>query len=119
MATIMSLSESPDAPNDRPDALELSARIRRGELSAQEALQQALARCDAVNPRVQAVNSDLRTYAQGRVDQINGSLAPFAGVPFLLKDLGMDLAGYPTSCKAQHGLRRNATWFATQSMLRK
>lgn len=111
MATIMSLSESPDAPNDRPDALELSARIRRGELSAQEALQQALARCDAVNPRVQAVNSDLRTYAQGRVDQINGSLAPFAGVPFLLKDLGMDLAGYPTS----QGNARLAELPATQT----
>lgn len=97
MMHIMKSTEPPDWSIDPPDALELAARIRRGELSAQDALHGALARCDAVNPRIHAVSGDLRAYAQGRLAQLGASSAPFAGVPFLLKDLGMDLAGYATS----------------------
>lgn len=80
------------------DALELAARIRDGELSPAEALDAALVRCDAVNPQLNAVITDLRERARAQLRAAAPQpAAPFAGVPFLLKDLGMDLAGVPTS----------------------
>ena len=105
----MKPSDSPTP--DLPDALELAARIRSGELTAQDALLGALARSDAVNPSIQAITADLRAYAQGRLAQVEPGAAPFAGVPFLLKDLGMDLAGYASS----QGNARLAELPATQT----
>jgi amidase len=87
---------TPAASASHDDGLELAARIRRGELSAADALEAALARCDAVNPQINAVIADLRDRACAQAAQpLAGGV--FAGVPFLLKDLGMDLAGVPTS----------------------
>lgn len=87
--------ESVSSSGDTADATALAAAIARGELSAAEALEAALARCDAVNPRINAVITDLRDTARTQAAAV--SAGPFAGVPFLLKDLGMDLAGVPTS----------------------
>ena len=77
------------------DATALAAAIAQGELNASDALEAAIRRCDAVNPQINAVIVDLREAA--RADVAAGPTGPFAGVPFLLKDLGMDLAGVPTS----------------------
>ena len=91
-------TQNPSAiPSHIPDALDLAERIRRGECDAAEVLQSAIARCDAVNPRINAVIGDLREHAKAELKQARTGEAPFAGVPFLLKDLGMDLAGYGTS----------------------
>ncbi|OYV34773.1 MAG: amidase, partial [Thiomonas sp. 20-64-5] len=68
-----------------------------GELSAAQALDAALDRCDAVNPQINAVIADLRERAAAQLRQSPPSSGAFAGVPFLLKDLGMDLSGVPTS----------------------
>jgi amidase len=80
-----------------PDATELARRIRCGEISAAQALEEALQRCDAVNPRIHAVTLDLRQHARQQLTTATALQGAFAGVPFLLKDLGMDLAGVPTS----------------------
>jgi Asp-tRNA(Asn)/Glu-tRNA(Gln) amidotransferase A subunit family amidase len=78
------------------DAVGLAERIRRREITASEALEAAISRAEAVNPRLNAINlplyEDARTAARR-----NGGGGPLAGVPFLLKDLGASLAGFPTS----------------------
>lgn len=77
------------------DGLGLAALVKRGELSAAELLEAAIARIEAQNP---ALNAVVRTrYESARVEaMLTDRDAPFAGVPFLLKDLLSTLAGEPT-----------------------
>ena len=79
----------------RHDGLGLAALVRRGEVSAAELLDAALARIDAVNPQLNAVIRRRDAKARAEVAAIDPS-APFAGVPFLVKDLIATLAGEPT-----------------------
>ncbi|MCW8306657.1 amidase [Acidiphilium sp. PA] len=73
------------------DATGLAALIADGSLSAAEVLDATLARIDAAEPRLNAIAVDLRE--RGR-EQIAGPIAgPFAGVPFLLKDIFQEYAG--------------------------
>ena len=80
------------------DALGLAQAIRRRDLSRREVLDAALARMNAVNPRVNAV-----TYLhQPAADQAGGdSHGAFAGVPYFIKDLHAPVAGMPLT----HGSR--------------
>jgi Asp-tRNA(Asn)/Glu-tRNA(Gln) amidotransferase A subunit family amidase len=75
------------------DAIGLADLVRRGEVSADELLETAVARKAEVDPRINAVTSDLSDRAQGAAP----TDGPFAGVPFLLKDLGAQLEGTVTS----------------------
>ncbi len=81
----------------RLDGLALAEGVRRGEFSAGELLETAIARIEAVNPGLNAVvrkrYDAARTEASGVDPQ-----APFAGVPFLVKDLLATLAGEITGC---------------------
>ena len=80
----------------RHDGLGLAGLVKRGEVSPVELLDAAVARIEAHNP---ALNAVVRTrYAQARIEagQVNPE-APFAGVPFLLKDLLATIAGEPTA----------------------
>ncbi|MBU6512922.1 MAG: amidase [Betaproteobacteria bacterium] len=86
------------------DATALAALIARREVASVEVLQAALARLDAINPRIRAVVSDWRDSAleQARAFDALPPAAPerarpFAGVPLLLKDLGQDLRGRPST----------------------
>jgi Asp-tRNA(Asn)/Glu-tRNA(Gln) amidotransferase A subunit family amidase len=82
------------------DATALAAHVAAGEVTAAELLAAARERTAAVNPRLNAVVRLLDGEADERVrEPLPG---PFAGVPFLLKDLGHDQAGVPTSggCRA-------------------
>src|SRR3954447_25188472 len=72
------------------DAVGLAALVRDRQVSAEELLGAARARAAEVNGRINAVVVDVEPPAANPD-------GPFAGVPFLLKDLGQDLAGYPTS----------------------
>lgn len=73
------------------DALALAALVRRGEVSARELLDCAMARCQDVNPQLNAVIISMHDIARQRVDtELQG---PFAGVPFLIKDIAQDHAG--------------------------
>lgn len=82
------------------DGLGLAAQVRQGDVAPAELLSLARARADTVNPRINAICLRLDDRAEV---QLAGPLSgPFAGVPFLLKDLHQDIAGVPTSagCRA-------------------
>lgn len=76
------------------DALGLAELIRNGEASASELVECAIARAEEVNPKLNAIVQPLYERARERAKQeLNG---PFAGVPFLLKDLIQTIAGVET-----------------------
>jgi amidase len=82
------------------DAVGLAGLIASREITAAEALEAALARSAKVNPKLNAITMDLSERA--RREAAGGELSgPLAGVPFLLKDLGPDLAGTPTTCSSR------------------
>lgn len=78
------------------DATGLAKLVADKEVSAAELLTLARDRAAAVNPRINAI---VRDVPAGPADQLQG---PFAGVPFLIKDLAQDYAGLPSSqgCRA-------------------
>lgn len=80
----------------RYDGLGLADLVRRKQVTPRELVEEAISRIEALNPRLNAVVSRMydhaRAAAQGHVPE-----GPFAGVPFLLKDLIANCAGVPTS----------------------
>ena len=99
------------------DAFALAQRISRREISCSEALQAALQRCDQLHARLNAVVHDWREQALEQARAFDAlaadhprRTAPFAGVPFLLKDLGQDLAGQPSTwgSRARRDVRAGA-----------
>ena len=84
---------------DHHDALGLAELVRRGEVTAVDLLDEAIARANRVNPAINAVICRLddraRTRARGIVAGSPEAAGPFAGVPFLVKDFGPFLAGAP------------------------
>ena len=81
----------------RHDGLGLATLIRRGEVSPAEVLDAAIAQIERHNPALNAVIR--KRYEQARHDAMRvNAAAPFAGVPFLLKDLIASIAGEPTGC---------------------
>ncbi|WP_293900085.1 amidase [Phenylobacterium sp.] len=77
-----------------PDATETAAMIRAGQVSALEVVQGAIDRAERLQPKLNfLVASDFdRALARARA---GGQTGPFAGVPFLIKDLD-DVTGLPT-----------------------
>lgn len=86
----MSWKNLPDY--DQHDAVGLAALIWRGAISAAEAVEAAIERIEALNPTLNAVV--IKTYNIGR-DASAPPDGPFAGVPFLLKNLGAYAKGVP------------------------
>jgi amidase len=80
------------------DATAQAELVTRGEVSALELLEAAIARADAAATRLNAVPIRFDDLARSQARQ---SLAgPFAGVPFLLKDIGQEYAGQPHTAGA-------------------
>lgn len=77
------------------DATGLAHLVRAGDVTADELLDIALARVAALNPIVNAVVHLMEADARG--DAARPPAGPFAGVPFLAKDLISTYAGHPTS----------------------
>ena len=75
------------------DAVGLAGLVAKGEVTAGELLDVAVARMAEVNPRLNAVTRDLSEQARAEPP----GTGPLAGVPYLLKDLGAHMAGLPTS----------------------
>ena len=83
----------------RHDALGLAELLRKREVSASELLEAAIARSAQVNPKLNAIIIPMHELARERARQdLQG---PFAGVPFLTKDLFQEYAGVQTAygCK--------------------
>ena len=78
------------------DAVGLAGLVANGQVSPSELLETAVSRMAAVNPKVNAVTMDLTEWGRQDVQRHIWS-GPLAGVPFLLKDLGAQLAGSATS----------------------
>ena len=81
---------------EKHDGLGLADLVATGEVTAAELTETAIARIEEVNPRLNAVVHPMFDYARKAAarDDLRG---PFAGVPFLLKDLLSELAGVPHS----------------------
>jgi amidase/6-aminohexanoate-cyclic-dimer hydrolase len=77
------------------DALGLAELVRKKEVTAQELLDEAIARTEKLDPTINAVVVKHYDYAKRQIE--NGlPQGPFTGVPFLLKDLDL-LAGTRTT----------------------
>ena len=78
------------------DATAQADLVRRGEVSPRELAEAAIARIEAVNPKLDAV---IRTRFDAARLEAEGDLpdGPFRGVPILFKDLGCTVAGEPTA----------------------
>ncbi len=76
------------------DGLGLADLVARKEVSPAELVEAAIERVERHNPSLNAVvykgYEDARKAAQGPLPD-----GPFKGVPFLIKDLGMPVAGWP------------------------
>jgi amidase len=81
---------------DDYDAVGLADLVRRGEIGARELSELSIARIEARNP---ALNAVIRTRFEEALDEVKRGLpeGPFRGVPFLVKELGIDVAGMPTA----------------------
>ena len=78
----------------RLDATALAALVTRGEVSAAELLEEAITRADRANAGLNAVV--YCDYARARGAAAKPITGPFAGVPFLLKDITLQAEGTPT-----------------------
>lgn len=76
------------------DATGVAARVRSRDITAQEALDAAIARAERVNGQLNFIVTPAHDYARARLTQRLGG--PFAGVPTLIKDL-MPVIGLPTT----------------------
>jgi len=77
------------------DATGLAGLVRKGELSAIELTEAAIARAEASRPEINATAEPLYEAARARAKTMDRSL-PLAGVPFAIKDLGIAIKGVPS-----------------------
>jgi len=82
------MATSPD------DGLALGEKVRTGEINAVGLVEAAIGRIEAHNPTLNAVIAEVYEQALETAHRQEPH-GPFAGVPFLLKDLGGALAGVP------------------------
>jgi amidase len=91
----------------RLSAVDLAALIRSGKVSAKEAASSALARLDAVNPKINAVVDHRPEQVLAQADAVDAAIAgnedigPLAGVPVTVK-VNIDQQGFATT----NGLRQ-------------
>lgn len=77
------------------DATTLAALVADKQVTAAELLALARQRAEQVNPKINAIVRTLDEVADARAaEPLEG---PLAGVPFLVKDLAQEYAGFPTT----------------------
>ncbi len=76
------------------DATGLAEHVRRGDVQPRELVDAAIARAEKVNPEINAIAEPLFDKARAMALDVDQS-APFAGVPFAFKDLGIEMKGLP------------------------
>jgi len=97
------------------DALGLGALVRAGEVTPAELVETAITVIDRVNPSLNAVIHRLYDMARDQLADVPTE-APFAGVPYLLKELASMWQGAPltNSCAWLKDLRAPIDSVATQ-----
>lgn len=81
------------------DALDQAELIRKGEVTALDMVNAAIARSEAINPHINAVTQPLYDFA--RQEALTVTDGPFCGVPFLVKDFYCHMAGTVTTGSSQ------------------
>jgi amidase len=81
---------------DTKDVLDLAWLVTTGEVTPRELVEASIARIEARNPTLNAVVADRFEAALAEVDA-GLPEGPLKGVPFLVKDLGCDVAGLPAT----------------------
>lgn len=101
----------------RYDALGLAELVKKGEISPEELTDTAIRQMEETNPALNAVIHRRFDEARAEAKKADRS-APFAGVPFLVKDLGMEVAGMPmnTGCRGYRNYVSEKDSFAVQKM---
>ncbi len=89
-----------DAEYEAHDAVGLAELVRRREVTPSELLELALGRAARLNPRLGAIVRTRDDDARREAAALDPTVAtaapgPFAGVPFLVKDLDAAIAGVP------------------------
>ncbi len=74
--------------------LEVSDRVRRGEVHPRELVELCLRRIEALDPKLNAFRVTLAEEALAAADSAAGSDGPLAGVPIAVKD-DLPVAGQP------------------------
>ena len=75
------------------DGVALAARVRKGELTAAELARQAAAAIAKVDPALSGVVEMFEDAIERSRQERRQSGGPFAGLPFLMKDLGPTMQG--------------------------
>jgi amidase len=76
------------------DGLGLAHLVRRGEVSPAELVEEAISRIERHNPKLNAIV--FKAYDEARkTTKSKLPDGPFLGVPFLIKDINLDVAGWP------------------------
>jgi amidase len=91
----------------KQDATALADCVARREVTAGELLALALSQHERAQPKTNAICRMMESEARGQLAKpLTG---PFAGVPFLIKDIAQDYAGLPTSAgsRAMQGFVAN------------
>ncbi len=89
------------AEYDDLDGVGLAQLIRSRALTPLELLEASICRIEERNPTLNAVIMTTFDEARRAAQEVDIN-APFAGVPFLVKDLFSSVAGVPTSCGNRH-----------------
>ncbi|MFE7711826.1 amidase, partial [Streptomyces sp. NPDC057486] len=78
------------------DAVGTAAAVRSGEVDARAVVEDAIARIERLNPQYNAV---IHTRFDRALEEVDAGLpdGPLRGVPVLIKDLGTDVAGLPST----------------------
>src|ERR1700689_5920513 len=82
------------ADYEKHDGLALAHLVRRKEVSPRELLEEAIARIERHNPKLNAVVYEAYDEARAAADEKLPD-GPFRGVPFLIKDMDLPVAGWP------------------------
>jgi amidase len=87
------------------DAIGLAELVRTGAVSARELIDTAIARAEAVDRAINAIVLKDYQAARNRASRDNGRAlgkGPLAGVPYLIKDLGAEVAGLRMAMGSRH-----------------
>ena len=99
------------------DALGLAELVKKGAIKAEDLLETAIRRTESINPAINAVIHKIYDEAREEAKKVRTD-GPFAGVPFLVKDLGMEVKGVPmrAGCRGYLSYVSANDSFAVQKM---
>ena len=78
------------------DGVALGALVRKGEVTPAELVEAAIVTIERLNPELNAVIHRLYDMGRAAAAKVDRN-APFAGVPYLLKELGTQWQGAPNT----------------------